>query len=41
VNEAIRFYFDPMCPWAYQSSRWIRNVRDRVDLDIEWMFFSL
>jgi 2-hydroxychromene-2-carboxylate isomerase len=41
VSERISFYFDPMCPWAYQSSRWIRHVRAQVDLDIEWRFFSL
>jgi 2-hydroxychromene-2-carboxylate isomerase len=41
VSEAITFYFDPMCPWAYQTSRWIRNVRDTVDVDVTWRFFSL
>jgi 2-hydroxychromene-2-carboxylate isomerase len=41
VSEQISFYFDPMCPWAYQTSRWIRNVRDAVDLDVTWRFFSL
>jgi 2-hydroxychromene-2-carboxylate isomerase len=39
--EAIQFYFDPMCPYAYQTSRWIRNVRAQRDLDITWKFFSL
>ncbi len=37
----VEFYFDPMCPWAYQTSRWIRTVRDHVELDITWRFFSL
>src|SRR6476659_3698395 len=30
-----------MCPWAYQTSVWIRRVREVVDLDIDWRFFSL
>src|SRR3954469_5074078 len=30
-----------MCPYAYQTSRWIRTVRESVDLDISWKFFSL
>ena len=38
---AIEFFFDPMCPWAYQTSVWIREVRDRMPLDITWRFFSL
>jgi 2-hydroxychromene-2-carboxylate isomerase len=41
VVTSIDFYFDPMCPWAYQTSVWIRTVRDQVDLDITWKFFSL
>jgi 2-hydroxychromene-2-carboxylate isomerase len=40
-TTAIEFFFDPMCPWAYQTSVWIREVRERVGLDITWRFFSL
>jgi 2-hydroxychromene-2-carboxylate isomerase len=41
VNDQISFYFDPMCPYAYQTSRWIRVVRSKTGLDITWKFFSL
>jgi 2-hydroxychromene-2-carboxylate isomerase len=41
VSEQVTFYFDPMCPWAYQTSVWIRNVREAVGVDITWRFFSL
>src|SRR5580765_4946749 len=41
VPTEIDFYFDPMCPWAYQTSVWIREVRSLVGLDITWKFFSL
>lgn len=37
----VDFWFDPMCPWAYQTSVWIRRVRTEVPLDIRWRFFSL
>jgi 2-hydroxychromene-2-carboxylate isomerase len=30
-----------MCPYAYQTSRWIRAVRTQTPLDITWRFFSL
>src|SRR5580698_9870137 len=30
-----------MCPYAYQTSRWIREVRDQTGLAINWRFFSL
>ena len=38
---SVRFHFDVMCPWAYQSSRWIRAVRDEIGVAIDWRFFSL
>ena len=41
VPTAIEFFFDPMCPWAYQTSVWIRDVRSQIGLDITWRFFSL
>jgi 2-hydroxychromene-2-carboxylate isomerase len=41
VPATIEFYFDPMCPWAYQTSVWIRDVRGQIGLDIAWRFFSL
>lgn len=37
----IDFHFDIMCPFAYQTSRWIRAVRDQTGLEIHWRFFSL
>jgi 2-hydroxychromene-2-carboxylate isomerase len=41
VPESLTFYFDPMCPYAFQTSLWARDVRRRNDLDITWRFFSL
>lgn len=38
---AVDFSLDPMCPWAYQASLWIREVRKATGLDIGWRFFSL
>lgn len=40
VHE-VDFHFDVMCPWAYQTSKWIRDVRAQTDLRINWRFFSL
>ncbi len=41
MPEALTFYFDPMCPYAFQTSLWIRDVRRQRALDITWRFFSL
>ena len=37
----VDFHFDVMCPWAYQASLWMRDVRDQLKLDVGWRFFSL
>lgn len=40
----ITLYFDFMCPYAYQTSYWLREIRDLVGTDIikvDWEFFSL
>jgi 2-hydroxychromene-2-carboxylate isomerase len=37
----VDFHFDVMCPFAYQTSKWIRDVREQTGLEINWKFFSL
>lgn len=38
---AVDFHLDVMCPWAYQASLWIREVRAETGLEVRWRFFSL
>jgi 2-hydroxychromene-2-carboxylate isomerase len=38
---AVDFHFDIMCPYAYQTSLWMREVRDLTGVEIAWRFFSL
>lgn len=37
----IEFFFDPMCPWAWITSRFTVEVSDLRGLDVEWRFISL
>ena len=39
--ETVDFHFDVMCPYAFQTSLWIREVRDALGIDVRWRFFSL
>lgn len=41
ATDSVDFHFDPMCPFAYQTSLWIREVRRQSELTINWRFFSL
>lgn len=41
MAEHVRFYFDPICPWCYQTSRWARRLEELGVLDLDWGVFSL
>jgi 2-hydroxychromene-2-carboxylate isomerase len=41
MGTPVRFHFDPLCPWAWEASKWIREVEKVRDVDIEWRLFSL
>ena len=41
IPTSVDFHFDVMCPFAYQTSKWIRSVREQTGLTINWRFFSL
>jgi 2-hydroxychromene-2-carboxylate isomerase len=38
---SVAFHFDVMCPYAFQTSLWMRDVRDQLGLQVDWRFFSL
>ncbi len=40
-HNAVDFHFDIMCPYAFQTSLWMREVRDNAGVEIGWRFFSL
>ncbi|GGF16713.1 mycothiol-dependent nitroreductase Rv2466c family protein [Williamsia phyllosphaerae] len=37
----INFYFDPVCPFAWMTSKWVRMVQRERDYTVEWRFISL
>jgi len=39
--EHVKFYFDPACPWCYQTSRWARRVEEMGEIELDWGIFSL
>ncbi|MEC5200423.1 hypothetical protein RCH21_002669 [Arthrobacter sp. PL16] len=41
ASSDIRFYFDPVCPFAWMTSRWVRMVAGQRDYTVEWRFISL
>ncbi len=37
----VEFFWDPMCPWAWLTSRWMCEVQQQRDLKVDWRFISL
>ncbi len=41
MPAALHFYFDPVCPFAWMTSKWIRLVQAQRDYTVDWRFISL
>ncbi|MDP9019318.1 MAG: DsbA family protein [Actinomycetota bacterium] len=41
MPECVRFYFDPVCPWSYQTSRWAHRLEELGVIELRWGLFSL
>lgn len=41
MADSIEFWFDPSCPWAWVTSRWVEEVAEARKLDVTWNVMSL
>lgn len=37
----VDFWFDPSCPWAWMTSRWVDEVAPHRELNVTWHIMSL
>ena len=40
-REDMQFWFDPLCPWAWITSRWMHEVEKVRPVRTEWKIMSL
>ncbi|MDN5919895.1 MAG: hypothetical protein L0I76_33165 [Pseudonocardia sp.] len=41
TDADLHFYFDPVCPFAWMTSKWVRMVAGQRDYAVDWRFISL
>ncbi len=40
-REKVEMWFDPACPWAWMTSRWLMEVEQVRDITVTWSVMSL
>jgi protein-disulfide isomerase-like protein with CxxC motif len=40
-SRRVEFFFDPACPFCWQTSKWFRQVERQVEIEPVWRFISL
>ena len=41
ANASVEMWFDPVCPWAWMTSRWLMEVEQVRDVEVTWSVMSL
>ena len=41
MRPDLDFFWDPVCPWAWITSRWVQEVMRETGIEVDWRFISL
>lgn len=40
-KDTVEFYWDAVCPWCWITSRWMEDVAQQKNIEVQWKLFSL
>lgn len=40
-SPAVTIWFDPVCPFSWNTARWLKAVADKTGMSVEWRLMSL
>jgi protein-disulfide isomerase-like protein with CxxC motif len=40
-KDTVEMWFDPICPWAWMTSRWLMEVEQVREVEVTWSVMSL
>lgn len=41
IGTEVTLWLDPVCPFSWNTARWLAGVADKVGLDVDWHLMSL
>ena len=41
MTSDVTFFFDPVCPFTWRTSRWVNSMADKRGLTVQWRLLSL
>jgi hypothetical protein len=41
IGTTVTLWLDPVCPFSWNTARWLAGVADKIGLDVDWQLMNL